>query len=249
VSRHRFYADPKDISGKRVVLSADQTHHLVRVLRMSPGDEAFVFDGCGEEFRCRFTSLSDRRALLDIIDTRSDRVESAFNLTLGLALMKGEKVDLVIQKATELGVTSIVPLVTDHADVKLSGERIERRVERWKRVSLESMKQCGRRKLVDIAAPLSLDEYLRVASTRRSLTQMLVFSTTGGIPLNEALDRLSERALIVALIGPEAGWSNNEAASLEALGSVSVSLGPRILRAETAAIVALALLQHELGDM
>ena len=158
MQRHRFYAPPDSINGSVVTLSRDETHHLSRALRLRPGDEAFVFDGCGREYRCAFTEVKDSRARLEINYELTDEVESPVHLTLAQALAKGEKFDLVVQKATELGACSIVPIVTEHTDVKLSDEKSEKRLERWRRISLEALKQSGRRRLVDINPPLAIIE-------------------------------------------------------------------------------------------
>jgi 16S rRNA (uracil1498-N3)-methyltransferase len=110
--RRRFYATPDAISGSTINLSRDETHHLTRVLRLRPGSEVFVFDGCGKEYRCSFLTVKDNRARIEICEALSDEVDSSIHITLAHGLAKGEKFDFIIQKATELGVSNIVPLVT-----------------------------------------------------------------------------------------------------------------------------------------
>ena len=161
MARRRFYAPPDNIDGSIAALSADETHHLMHVLRMTPGDPAFVFDGCGNEYKCIFRCFKDNRAQLEIEGyALNDIVESPVDLTLAQALAKGEKFDFIIQKATELGVSRIAPLITRYADVRLDEQQIYRRVERWKRISLEAVKQCGRRKLVEITAPRTVPDFV-----------------------------------------------------------------------------------------
>jgi 16S rRNA (uracil1498-N3)-methyltransferase len=117
MQRRRFYASFDEFDGNRVKLSPDESHHLIRVLRLTHGDEIFVFDGCGKEFRCRFDTVENKRAMLEIVETLDDQVESPLRLTLAQALTKGEKFDLVVQKSTELGVSCIIPIASEHADL------------------------------------------------------------------------------------------------------------------------------------
>lgn len=248
MSRRRFYAAPDDITGSTITLSADETHHLIRVLRLTPGDEAFVFDGCGREYGCVFRSVHEDRARLDVHHELDDAVESPLKLMLAQGLAKGEKFDFIVQKATELGVASIAPLITRYSEVRFAEQPAAKRLERWRRISLEALKQCGRRRLVEIAAPRTLPEFLAVQpmSSDRSL---LVFNEQGGVPVARALAGISTSSEVVALIGPEGGWSDPEVELLKQSNSTSVTLGRRVLRTETAAIVAVTLIQHLAGDL
>lgn len=256
MSRRRFYASPDEIRGSTISLSRDETHHLTRVLRLNFGEEVFVFDGCGREYRCSFVALEQSLARLEISEALLDKTEPAIHITLAQALAKGEKFDFIVQKATELGVSAIVPLVTAHADVKLSDERSEKRLERWRRISLEATKQCGRRRLVEIATPVTLKNFLETARTQGSgvydlnlSRPLLVFSERGGISIGEAIARSFDNPAVTALVGPEGGWSDDELRLLDERGAIAVTLGPRVLRTETAAVVAVTLIQHILGDL
>lgn len=256
MARRRFYAPPENITASLVILSTHETHHLIHVLRMTPGDDAFVFDGCGRELRCTFRRVDGNQAQLEIVDALFDVVESPVNLTLAQALAKGEKFDFIIQKATELGVNSIVPLITRYADVRLDDQQKLSRVERWRRISLEAAKQCGRRRLVEIKAPRRLSDYIAERESAHSITsegpriqRALLFSERGGVPVTEALADVPPQSEICAFIGPEGGWSDDELGSLTESGCRATTLGPRVLRTETAALVALALIQHVMGDL
>lgn len=215
---------------------------MARVLRLARGDEAYVFDGLGNEYRCRVESVARDAAQLEIIGQMGDAVESPLSVTLAQALTKGEKFDLIVQKATELGASRIVPLVTDRADLKLSTESAQRRLRRWRRISLEALKQCGRRRLVEINEPVQLKEFLEEAAGRA-----IVLSPSGRENIRSALAGLGRELTLV--VGPEGGWSQREQSLFEEHGLRLVGLGPRTLRAETAAIVALALVGHLLGDL
>lgn len=247
MQRRRFYASPDEFDGQRVRLSPEESHHLLRVLRLTRGDPAYLFDGCGREFQCSFVEVEGKRAVLEVVASLGDEVESPLHLTLAQALTKGEKFDWIVQKATELGVSRIIPLASEHADLKLNREQADKRVERWQRISLEALKQCGRRRLVEITSPLTPAELLADSEERPGVS--LFFNERGGSSINEALDNITDKGAVAALIGPEGGWSDREIALLEARGCLAISLGRRVLRTETAALVAMTLLQHILGDL
>lgn len=249
MQRRRFYAAPDEIGESSITLSRDESHHLTRVLRLREGDEAFAFDGCGREYRCRVSRVDAQSAQLEIVETLGDAVESLLDLTLAQALAKGEKFDTIVQKATELGVRRIIPLVTEHSDVRLNDERAERRAERWRRIALEALKQSGGRRLVTIQAPMAFRDFIASTTSQSATPVLLVFSERGGQAVNEALGEISTTQPVMACVGPEGGWSDEELKMLAARGARFVTLGPRILRTETAAIVAVMLIQHRLGDL
>src|ERR1044071_10394259 len=146
MSRRRFFAPPEAFNKQTVTLTGDEARHLRDVLRLKAGDEVFVFDGAGKEFRCTIDSARrDQAFLSQCHEIAPTHPESPLQLTLAVALLKGEKFDLVVQKTTELGVAEIVPVMTRHADIHLrdAGDA-EKRVSRWKRIAMEAAKQCGR---------------------------------------------------------------------------------------------------------
>ena len=242
MTRRRFFAPPSAFNfGKRTVtLTSDEARHLREVLRLKPGDEVQVFDGEGKEFRAAVSQARREFAELEIrneIDAM--RPESPLELTLAVALLKGEKFDLVVQKGTELGVKRFIPLVTRHADIKLRDESdAAKRVARWQRIALEAAKQSGRAVVPEVTLPLPFASIIRENSC-------LLFSERGGQPLSADLQTMS----ITAIIGSEGGWSDEELHEARAAGVAVVTLGGRVLRAETAAIATAALLQHRYGDL
>jgi 16S rRNA (uracil1498-N3)-methyltransferase len=246
MQKHRFYAPRSQIKGGRAVMLADEAHHLSRVLRLNPGDEVFVFDGEGTEHKCRIDSVGKDIVEAEIVETVRSSAESPIDIRLAQALVKGEKFDLIVQKATELGVSAITPLETDHSDIKFKEEQADKKVERWRRISLESLKQCGRSRLVEIDAPVRVDEFIE--SHMQSWFAM-VFSEKGGLSITSAVSSSSNRSKVVAIVGPEGGWSERELGIMIGKGCVPVTLGPRTLRTETAALAAVTLIQHHLGDI
>jgi 16S rRNA (uracil1498-N3)-methyltransferase len=242
MTRRRFFAPPSafNFSKQSVTLTADEARHLREVLRLKPGDPVSVFDGEGKEFRARVAQARREFAELDLDEEiEAARPESPLQITLAVALLKGEKFDLVVQKATELGVTKIVPLITRFADIKLRDESdASKRVARWQRIALEAAKQSGR------AVVPQIEKVSPFESVLSSSNPCLLFSEREGRGLTQIdTDR------ITAIIGSEGGWSDEELEQASAAGAQIVTLGGRILRAETAAITVAALLQHRFGDL
>lgn len=257
MTRRRFYAPPANFARdeKSVTLSAEETRHARDVLRLQSGDEIHVFDGAGREFHCTVQAINrDSTELSVIAEVEPARPESLLNLTLAIALLKGEKFDLVIQKATELGVKRIVPLDTKRADVRLrDNDGTNKRVARWRRIALEAAKQTGRAGVPEIAAPLNLTLLLTSVVDDTDLSAnvtRLMFSERGGRSLAEATNNFSASpGGIIAVVGPEGGWTDDEIGLAREGGWEIVTLGGRTLRAETAGITVVALLQHRFGDL
>jgi len=251
MTRRRFYAPPEAFASdtKPVRLSADETRHLRDVLRLKSGDAVYVFDGAGREFRGQVQNITrDSTEVAVANEVEPAYPESPLTLTLAVALLKGEKFDLVIQKATELGIARVIPLMTARADVRIrNSDDSERKLLRWRRIVMEASKQCGRARLMAIEKPVAFDSLIE----RPKHDELrLMFSERGGASLDNAVDETSLRSdRVTALIGSEGGWTDEEIDQARAADWKIVTLGGRILRAETAAIVIAALLQHRLGDL
>src|SRR3954454_10680589 len=240
MTRRRFHAPPSAFTQQTVTLTADEARHLRDVLRLKPGDEVYVFDGRGHEFRSTVSNVRRDVAELCIeAEVEPAKPESQLQLNLGVALLKGGKFDLVVQKATELGVTKITPLITRYADIHLrDASDATKRVTRWQRIAIEASKQSGRAFVPEISLPVAF-ESVETEGTG------VMFSERDG----EALESLPGISSIMALVGSEGGWSDEEIESARARGFHIVTLGGRILRAETAAIAVTVLLQHRFGDL
>ena len=240
MTRRRFFAPPRafNFCNQSVTLTADEARHLREVLRLKPGDEVSVFDGEGREFRAAVVQARREFADLELREEIAPaRPESPLRITLAVALLKGEKFDLVVQKATELGVYSFVPLITLHADIKLrDANDAAKRVARWQRIALEAAKQSGRAVVPEVSLPVVLQSVLNEGC--------MLFSERGGHEFRQI-----ETDEVTAIIGSEGGWSDEELEEARAAGAQIVTLGGRVLRAETAAIAAAALLQHRFGDL
>ena len=252
MTRRRFYAPPEALSlGKKsVTLSAEETRHARDVLRLQRGEEVYVFDGEGLEYRCVIAELKRDSVKVDLLDqVKPARPESRLDLILSVALLKGEKFDLVVQKATELGATRFIPILTNRADVRIrSGDDAKRKLMRWQRIALEATKQCGRARLMKFDSAVAFEELIERVGQRDELR--LMFAERGGSSFSQVLkDLASTRTKVIAIIGPEGGWTDAEIDEANKKNWRIVTLGGRTLRAETAAIVAATLLQHRLGDL
>ncbi|HEX8710192.1 MAG TPA: 16S rRNA (uracil(1498)-N(3))-methyltransferase [Pyrinomonadaceae bacterium] len=253
MTRRRFFAPPEAFAtdGSNVTLASEETRHLRDVLRLKAGDEVFVFDGAGREYRCTVEECRrDSTTLKLCAGVAPAHRESPLGLTLAVALLKGEKFDLVVQKATELGVARIVPVLTKHADVRLRDETdAARRLARWRRVALEAAKQSGRALVPQVAAPLALASLLG-AAWAGDAEWRVIFAERGGRTLSAEMAALHTRPhVLTALVGSEGGWAEEELALALDAGWSAVTLGGRTLRAETAAIAVAVLLQHQFGDL
>lgn len=227
--------------GGDVVVPEGPAGHLVRVLRLVKGDPVRLFDGQGREALAVLVDASRKRVVARIEAVETGQGESPLAVHLGQAVSKGERMDYAIQKSVELGVASITPLYTEHGDVRLKGEREAKKLVHWQAVAISACEQCGRAMVPVIHPPTALVDWL---SGRDEPLRLVLHPDTGGTL--EGRETATSAAL---LIGPEGGLSASEVDAALAAGFAPLSLGPRILRTETAPVVALALLQHRFGDL
>ncbi len=236
----RFFAPTESFANNSVQLNADETRHLRDVLRLKLGDEVSVFDGSGREYRCTIREVGKRDSTLNIVEEIApSSPESPFEVTVAATVLNGEKYDLIIQKAVELGVTRLLPLNTVRCDVKLKD--VAQRLDRWRRIAMEATKQSGRAKLMQIAEPLAFTDLIADLKGENAV----MFSERDG----SDFQIITAGKKITALYGPKGGWDDSELATAAKHGINIVTLGGRILRAETASIAITAILQHRFGDL
>ena len=240
MTANHFFIARRDVSGPSGRLSGPEHHHLSRVARMRPGDEVRLFDETGTMYTARIASLGPDATDLVILSSEpagSPRTK----LTLGQSVLKAGAMESVVQKATELGVFAIAPLLSRRSVVKASGEG-GRRVERWARIALAAAKQSHTGRVPRIYEPAALAAFLAADPPG----EKLVLTERGGTPFREILAGAgsSRPAAAVILVGPEGGWESSEEAEILRAGFRAVSLGGTILRAETAAISAAAMAMH-----
>ncbi len=239
----RLYVEAELHSDARLMLPEDAAHHAVRVLRLRDGDAVVLFDGRGGEFEARLALPGRGQVAASTGQRRDLQRESPLQVTLVQAVSSGEKMDFTIQKAVELGVAAIQPLLSEKSVVRLSAEREEKKHARWRRVAIAACEQCGRNRLPELREAMSVDAYCRTAGPA---SLRLLLSPEGARGLRNLQDKLN--GAVSLAVGPEAGFSDSEEALLQRAGFVAVRLGPRVLRTETAALAALAALNAIAGD-
>jgi len=250
---HRFFVSPDQIEDARVVLSAPQAHQVARVLRLRPGDPIGILDGSGAECAAVLEAVSPARAVARLQEWHLCPAEPRTHLALGLGLLKGEKMEWAIQKVTEVGASRILPVACARSVVRLEEERAAGKVRRWQQIAQEAAEQCRRGRVPQVAAPLSWPALLDHAA---GADVTLLADEQEATPLAEALRTAlppsqhdpTQPARVLLLVGPEGGFTPEETTAARAVGAIPVSLGPRILRAETAAVVGAALLLHLLEE-
>lgn len=243
----RFHCPPSICAlapGAQINLPEQAAHHAIKVLRMKAGDRVILFDGRGGEWQAELLKVSPgdtaRVALRDFSDRDS---ESPLQVTLVQALPSGDKMDWIVEKCVELGIAAIQPVTAKRSVIKLSAERMARRVAHWNAIASAACEQCGRNRVPLVAPVIDLPQYLAEAKAQNA--RRLLLAPEGGTALN-ALENPVEP--VVVLIGPEGGWEEGELLAAQAAGCMAVRLGPRVLRTETAGAAALAALQARWGD-
>jgi 16S rRNA (uracil1498-N3)-methyltransferase len=238
----RLYCDLALSPGAEIVLPESAARHAVTVLRLQVGDTLNLFNGAGGEYQASLIAVNKREARVRLIEFHAAERESPLAITLALGISAGERMDYSLQKATELGVTAIQPLATERSVVKLAGERADKRLQHWHNVVIAACEQCGRNRVPAVAPVQTLFDYLAGVGKGGRL---LMLSPDAAVPLK----RVPPSAGVTLLIGAEGGLAPAERQAAEASGFEPVSLGPRILRTETAPVAALAVLQALWGDL
>ena len=242
----RFYLDVELREGARLELPAEAAHHAARVLRLRAGDEIALFDGRGGEYPARIEAIERSRVAVSVGARCAVERESPLEVTLVQGISSGERMDVTVQKAVELGVHAIQPVLAEKSVVKLDAERADAKREHWRRIAISACEQCGRNRIPEVRTVRGLPEYCRGARDADGAALRLLLSPQDGARLRDALARREDG--IVLAVGPEAGFSAGEEALLVAAGFNAVRLGPRVLRTETAASAALAALNALAGD-
>ena len=257
----RFFVDPEDIGNNLIIIrSADDLHHMMKVLRLKEGDEVDISDGVCWEYRARIESLARDEAELTILDKMAFASEPSVEVTLFQGIPKQGKMETIVQKCVELGVHRIVPVFMDRTVVVDRGN-FGRKVDRWNKVSAEAVKQCRRGIIPEVTAPVKMSDLLagRMGDSPFPFDEfdmvLFPYENEKGLTIKDALRgaedgengaEASPLKSVAVIIGPEGGFSDEEALAVIAAGGVSVSLGRTILRTETAGMAALAMIMYEL---
>jgi 16S rRNA (uracil1498-N3)-methyltransferase len=240
----RFFVPPDAIHANKIDFPEGAAHQIRNVFHMNPGDRVIVLDDTGWEYQVTLQLVS-RTAVVGEVELRSQTdSQPGTDLTLFAALLKKDNFEWVLQKCTELGIGTIVPMITKRT---IMAPPSEKKLERWHRIILEAAEQCGRARLPQLENPIEMSQVLpRLSEYDRTL---LFWTGAGRKDLNQLLGGVDDSSSIACLVGPEGGFTEEEAEQAQLAGALQVSLGPRILRAETAAVVVTALVMYERGDL
>jgi 16S rRNA (uracil1498-N3)-methyltransferase len=242
----RFYVPQPWIENGMLKIEGDEVKHIRKVLRLKTGDGIVVFDGLGKELEGTIVEERLSSVVIRIQNIFSSERDSPLEVTLAQSLLKGEKMDYLIQKATELGVKEIIPFFSSRSVPFLEKSRRLKRHHRWEKIAVEASKQCGRGVVPKIESLQDYSDMLQMASTE---DLRLILWEREGIKLKEVLERSKEKRKIFFIIGPEGGFNQLEVDEAKKAGFTPVTLGRRILRAETASLCFLSILQYERGDI
>jgi len=238
----RFFSDSIDEAARAAILSAEEAHHARDVLRLKVGDAVNVFDGEGREFSGTLAKLTKTSGeIADVTEVAPSAPESNLAITQASVVIPGDKYDLVVQKAVELGVVNFIPLTSVRCEIKLKD--IERRLQRLRRIALDAAKQCGRARLMQIAEPRNVKDVLREFAEKGVCRIFFSERDGGGLSLASPPEDLA------FVIGPKGGWDDSELAAAREAAFEIVTFGGGIMRAETASIALTAILQHRFGDI
>ena len=243
--RRLFY---KGLLADTIEITGSDAHHLMHVMRAKEGQEILIVDDENQVARMKMTGFREDAVTLTLIKRVAADTESPIDLVLAQCLLKADKMDMVVQKAVELGATGVMPLRSQNCVVRYDEKKARDRVARWQKIADEAAKQCGRTALLTVEQVQGLQEFLAKEAARADSDLVFCYENESEQAVREKLQESSAKR-IVLLIGAEGGFTLDEAGQIKAAGGMSVTLGPRILRAETAALAAMTVVQYERGDL
>jgi 16S rRNA (uracil1498-N3)-methyltransferase len=243
----RFFLPQVNIHEGRGVVHGQELMHLMKVLRLRAGDLVTVFDNSGWEHEAVVETLTSERGELKIVESHPTGREPSLPITLAVALTKGQKLDWVIEKATELGVSTIIPFSSNYTVPKIEKDKIDKRLERWRKIAVSAAKQCGRSRIPEVRSLCSFENFVR--EPWPETLRLIFWENETEQSLRELFGKCRETKSVLLAVGPEGGFSKREVELAHAQGFQSVHMGRRILRAETAALAALTVVQFLWGDL
>jgi len=241
-----FFVPAGQIKQGKVIISGSDVQHISNVLRLEPGNIITVLNGQGKGYRAKLDKIGKKQVECTILEEFTAAGEPPLQITLVQGLPKGDKMEMIIQKCTELGVTAIVPLCSERSVVKPVPDRMQKRRLRWQRVALEAARQCGRAIVPQVGEPVKLADVL--ITIPPDALKLMLWEDEQKVFLKQVL-RTAMPADVFLFIGPEGGFAPEEAALARDYGVITVSLGSRVLRTETAGLAAVAMILYELGDL
>jgi 16S rRNA (uracil1498-N3)-methyltransferase len=241
----RYFVLPEQISEQEVLIRGEDVHHLKNVMRAKPGQQLIVCSGQGLDYQAEVMEIGAQEVRCRILGTSASRGEPDTKVTIAQSVPKGDKLEWIIQKGTELGAVSIIPFISKRTVVKIDARKAEKKRERWQRIAKEAAEQAHRGRIPAVSNPLSWEKLLE--QMERAEAAFIAYEK-GGIPLKQAI--LSTKAKnIMLIIGPEGGFEEGEIAEAKGKGVIPITLGSRILRTETAPLVALSCIMFARDDL
>lgn len=244
---HRFFVESKNIDEKNIKIEQEDVKHIKSVLRLDVGDEIEVSNKLGTDYKCKISELSKETVMCEILESSMSRGESDIDIVLFQGLPKSTKMELIVQKSTELGVKKIVPLVTARCITKINDRKKEdKKIERWSKIAEEAAKQSKRGVIPQISNVMSFKEALDYLKDEDTI--IVPYESEENLGIKKVLKECTSKKINV-IIGPEGGFDDSEIQELKSMDAHIVTLGPRILRTETAGFTTSALILYELGDL
>jgi len=238
----RFYVPAESVKGNSITISGKEAHHIIDVMRLKKLDKVVTFDGTGREYVGFIKEIKHRALIVEIVETRSPFGRASYRITLIQAIPKKDKMDYIVEKSTELGVHSIVPVITNRTVPAWDGSKMDAHVERWRKIAKEAAKQCGRADLPAVCEITNFHDAMKNASDYDF--KLIAALSDEAVPFKSALDNFNGGRVGVA-IGPEGDFTPAEVKEAKEAGFMVASLGSRVLKSDTASLAVLAILNYE----
>lgn len=242
----RFFVPAESVRGGRILVTGKEAHHILDVMRLKESDKVVTFDGMGNEYT-GFIKKADRKTLLiEITETHASSAKSGLNITLIQAIPKKEKMDYIVEKSTELGVSSIIPVITERTIPKWDQSKKLSSPQRWRRIAENASKQCGRSDVPKVEAVKNFGDAIK--ELKNGSLKLIAALSDASVPLKEVFKDIEPCGMdIVVAIGPEGDFTQRELDAAKGVHFTTVSLGPRVLKSDTAGLAVLAILSYEFG--
>ena len=243
---HRVYIEPENIFKTEITFPAEQSHRISKVLRLKVGDSVIVFDGLGKEYRVTLDKIKNQNIRAAIESMTVINRDPKWEITLLQGLPKFGKMDFIVQKATELGVKRIIPIITDRTIPQLTSQKVKTRIERWQKIAISAAEQSGRTVIPSISTIINFEEGLE--EIKSCELKLFFWEEERENKLKTILRKINQITSVAVIIGPEGGFTEEEAELAKQFGAISVTLGSQLLRTETAPITALSIFLYEFSE-
>lgn len=244
---HKFFVNSENIAGNRICIKGEDVNHIYKVLRLRENDEILVSNGMGREYISKILDINKHEVVCEAVESFDNTSEPPVNITLYQGLPKAQKMELIVQKCVEIGVVKFQPVITQRVVVKIDGKDISNKMDRWNKIAEEAAKQSNRGILPAVLPPISFEK--AVEELKNMDIAVIPYEKEKSKGVREAFSAASSYKKIGILIGPEGGFEESEVAVCMQEGIKPITLGPRILRTETAGMVASSIILYEIGDM